>query len=216
MSDKKVFEFNGQTVTVSWDSRLCIYIGECGQAEGDLFVMGRDPWCMPDESTPQEVTEVCERCPSGALTYQANNGQSEQAADENTVQVAYNGPLYAQGDLEIADAPTDMPGTRFRAALCRCGHSANKPFCDNSHLKSDFEDYGAVGEKGPGLSSTGGKLSIKPLKDGPLLIEGKVSLIAASGRKAWQGENLALCRCGESANKPFCDGSHKKAGFKSD
>jgi hypothetical protein len=83
-------------------------------------------------------------------------------------------------------------------------------------VDAGFQDYGAIGETGPGVDSDGGTLDIKPLPGGPLLLSGKVSLIAGSGRIAWKGESVALCRCGESKNKPFCDGSHKAAGFKSD
>jgi len=216
MSDKKVFEYPGSKIDVQWDGRLCIHIGECGDAAGDLFEGGRDPWCIPDKCSSEDVREVVERCPSGALTYRDKEGAPETAPEENCVMVVYNGPLYATGDLELEGAPVDMPGARFRAALCRCGQSANKPFCDNSHLKAGFEDYGAVGETGDGRGTTGGKLSIKPLTDGPLLLKGNLTIRAGSGRVAWQGKQTALCRCGASKNKPFCDGSHKAAGFKSD
>jgi CDGSH-type Zn-finger protein len=108
-----------------------------------------------------------------------------------------------------------MPGVRYRAALCRCGRSSNKPFCDNSHLEAGFQDYGSVGEGGPGLAAIGGPLTVKPLTDGPLLVNGNLTIHAGSGRVAWQGAQVALCRCGASKNKPFCDGSHKAAGFRS-
>ena len=62
----------------------------------------------------------------------------------------------------------------------------------------------------------GGKLTIKLVKDGPLLLAGNVTLKAGSGRVAWEGESVALCRCGESKNKPFCDGSHQVAGFRAE
>lgn len=52
--------------------------------------------------------------------------------------------------------------------------------------------------------------------NGPLLLEGNLTIIAASGRAAWQGTKCALCRCGASKNKPFCDGAHKAAGFEAD
>ena len=214
MSDERVFEYPGSEIDVQWDGRLCIHIGECGNAKGELFVGGRDPWCIPDKCSKAEVREIVERCPSGALTYRDKDGTSEAPPGENTVMVVYNGPLYVSGDLEIGSAPQDMAGVRFRAALCRCGHSGNKPFCDNSHLKAGFEDYGSVGERGPGLNANGGKLSIKPLTDGPLLLDGNLTIRAGSGRVAWQGNQVALCRCGASHNKPFCDGSHKAAGFK--
>ncbi|MGD9410185.1 MAG: CDGSH iron-sulfur domain-containing protein, partial [Thiohalocapsa sp.] len=53
----------------------------------------------------------------------------------------------------------------------------------------------------------------KRIPNGPLMLEGNLSIRAASGRVAWQGEKAFLCRCGASKNKPFCDGSHKDAGF---
>lgn len=215
MSEAKVFDYPGAAIDVQWDGRLCIHIGECGNAKGDLFVGGRSPWCMPDTCTAAEVREVVERCPSGALTYRDKAGAAEVAAPRNTVTVCYNGPLFVQGDLAIEGAPADMPGVRFRAALCRCGHSANKPFCDNSHLRAGFEDFGAVGEQGTGLQVGGGTLAIRPLPDGPLLVSGNFAIHASSGRLAWQGTEAALCRCGASKNKPFCDGSHRAAGFKS-
>ena len=217
MSDKqaKQQQYSGNEIDVTWDSRLCIHISECGNAKGDLFVMGRDPWCTPDISSKEEVREIVERCPTGALSYVDKQGNPEEPAAENSVVVSCNGPLFFMGDLEREGAPQDMPGVQFRVALCRCGESANKPFCDNSHQKAGFSDYGSVGETGPGSSEKGGKLNIKPLPDGPLLVKGNLTIRAGSGRIAWQGSDAALCRCGASKNKPFCDGSHKDAGFKS-
>jgi CDGSH-type Zn-finger protein len=58
-------------------------------------------------------------------------------------------------------------------------------------------------------------VKIQTLKDGPLLITGKVSLSGVDGHPIeTQQDPIALCRCGQSAKKPFCDGSHKKANFK--
>ncbi|MEA3412547.1 MAG: CDGSH iron-sulfur domain-containing protein [Pseudomonadota bacterium] len=215
MSEQKVFKFSGKDIDVTWDGRLCIHIGECGQSEGELFVGGRQPWCVPDTSDAADVREVVERCPSGALSYEDKGGIVEQTASANTVHVTYNGPLYVSGDLNIVDAPQDMPGVRFRAALCRCGQSKNKPFCDNSHTEAGFQDFGAVGKSGSGSTGEGGKLEIKAAEDGPLILIGDFAIVAGSGRTAWRGKKAALCRCGQSKNKPFCDGSHVDAGFKS-
>ncbi len=218
MSKEKTTTYRGKNIDVLWDSRLCIHIGECGNAEGELFVGGRDPWCQPDLVSEEEVKEIISRCPSGALTYKnrANVDNHEQPAECNTVMVVYNGPLYIQGQLHIEDAPQGMPGVSYRAALCRCGQSASKPFCDNSHLEAGFEDFAAVGEKGDGLEEQGGKLTIRSVPNGPLLLSGNFAIIAGSGRVAWQGKQAALCRCGHSGNKPFCDGSHKNTDFKTD
>ena len=118
-------------------------------------------------------------------------------------------------DLDIDVDTEGAPGLAFRAALCRCGQSKNKPFCDNSHDDAGFRDYGAVGETGDGSNEAGGKLAVKPLEDGPILVTGNLSISSASGRVAWRGNSVALCRCGASENKPFCDGKHKQIGFKS-
>lgn len=223
MTVEEIYQYPGKEIKVTWDKRLCIHMAECGRAKGDLFVGGRQPWCQPDLVSVEETIDVVERCPSGALFYQAKDEQIRERSDqENTIMVIYNGPLFVRGDIDIEGAPDNMPGVAFRVALCRCGQSKNKPFCDNSHEEAHFQDYGAVGEKGEkgekgeALMSKGGKLSIKPLKNGPLLLSGSVTIKASSGRVAWEGHNVALCRCGASKNKPFCDGSHKEAGFKSE
>jgi CDGSH-type Zn-finger protein/uncharacterized Fe-S cluster protein YjdI len=216
MSDQQKFQFKGEQIDVEWDGRLCIHIAECGQSEGDVFVSGRQPWCMPDVANVEEVVDIVERCPSGALTYQATQQELEECPESvNTVVVTYNGPYFVRGDLQWEDASDDMPGIAFRAALCRCGQSANKPFCDNSHEKHGFRDYGAIGSKGAAVSGSGGQLLVKPIKDGPLMLKGNLSMINGSGRQAWTGDSVALCRCGASKNKPFCDGSHMGIVFKS-
>lgn len=204
----------GSSVDVQWDGRLCIHVGECGRSQGALFESGRDPWCQPDVTSVGEVVDVVKRCPTGALSYMPKDGTpTETAPPTNSVMVANNGPYYLRGDLRVAGAPADAPATQFRAALCRCGQSKNKPFCDNSHEAVGFVDRGAVGDTGPGISAQGGTLDIKAAPNGPLLVSGNLTIHAASGRVAWQGDKCALCRCGQSKNKPFCDGAHKAAKF---
>lgn len=217
MKKEKPIEYPGERASVSWHGRLCIHIGECGRAQGELFIGGRKPWCQPDLVADDEVQEVVLRCPTGALTVNYVDGSREERADdENTVHVAYNGPLFVRGDLDIDGAPEQATGLKFRAALCRCGKSKNKPFCDNSHSDDGFVDYGAVGEKGDPHAASGGTLQIRLAPDGPLLLSGNVRIVGSAGRRSWQGNKVALCRCGASKNKPFCDGQHMKTGFKSD
>jgi CDGSH-type Zn-finger protein/uncharacterized Fe-S cluster protein YjdI len=217
MSDKKLATYGGEEADVQWDGRLCIHVGECGRADNNLFVGGRQPWCQPDRVSAEEVADVVARCPSGALTYTRKDGGPDEAPDaENVVSVMYNGPLYLRGELEVDGAADDMAGVRFRAALCRCGQSKSKPFCDNSHEAAGFRDYGAVGESGQGFEAPGGPLKVGRAPNGPLLLRGNFTIVAASGRTAWKGSKAALCRCGQSKNKPFCDASHKEAGFEAD
>jgi CDGSH-type Zn-finger protein/uncharacterized Fe-S cluster protein YjdI len=217
MSKNTAIKYPGEDAEVSWQGNLCIHIGECGRAKGDLFVGGRKPWCQPDSVAQDDVTEVILRCPTGALSVELKDGTNpETARPENTVHVAYNGPLFFRGNLEIDGAPAEVPGLSFRAALCRCGQSNNKPFCDNSHEEAGFRDYGAIGDAGNPATDTGGPLVVKVAKDGPLLLKGNLSISAGSGRSSWRGNQVVLCRCGASENKPFCDGTHKKVGFSGD
>ena len=205
--------YDGTSVDVFWDGRLCIHMGECGRADNELFVTGRKPWCQPDLVQQRDVVDVCERCPTGALTYARKDGTAEKPYPENLLTVCSNGPLFVRGELEIEGAPPDMPGVRLRAALCRCGKSRNKPFCDDAHEEAGFVDHGAVGPTGDGISTVGGVLKIVASKNGPLLLTGNLTIRSSTGRVAWRGRKCALCRCGGSSNKPFCDGTHKTNGF---
>ena len=83
MSDKRVFKFDGEQLDVSWDGRLCIHVGECTRAKGELFVSGRKPWGQPDLGKAEYVAGVCRRCPTGALTYDPFcDGSHKQAGFE--------------------------------------------------------------------------------------------------------------------------------------
>jgi CDGSH-type Zn-finger protein len=60
-------------------------------------------------------------------------------------------------------------------------------------------------------------VSVKINDNGPYVISGDVTIVDVEGKKlSWTGSAVALCRCGESTNKPFCDGTHNKAGFSSE
>jgi len=217
VSDQSVYTYPGEKADVTWDRRLCIHVGECGRAENDLFQGGRKPWCDPNTVDNETTLDVVERCPTGALVFVPNDGTSGEAPlGANTIVVSNNGPLYLRGNLQIDGAADDMAGVRFRAALCRCGLSKNKPFCDNTHEKEGFVDRGAVGIGGPGQPGESAPLKVTRAPNGPLLINGPVTIVAASGRMAWKGTKTALCRCGASKNKPFCDGAHRQIGFEAE
>jgi len=56
--------------------------------------------------------------------------------------------------------------------------------------------------------------TITPYRDGPLIVRGDFRLVDQDGAEIDPGRNtIALCRCGKSGIKPFCDGTHKRSGF---
>ena len=67
--------------------------------------------------------------------------------------------------------------------------------------------------KGPTKALETGK-KVEVLKDGPLMVEGPMTVIGADGKRKVFDEACYFCRCGSSKNKPFCDGSHQEVGFK--
>ena len=103
-------------------------------------------------------------------------------------------------------------------ALCRCGLSKNKPLCDNSHIEGGFAD---VAESLPpmlGAGDGGGPgdpVALTPATNGPVLVKGPVSVTLASGESV-SGAKGALCRCGASSAKPFCDGTHVAIEFEAE
>jgi CDGSH-type Zn-finger protein len=103
----------------------------------------------------------------------------------------------------------------FRLTLCRCGASANKPYCDGSHATAGFVASGEVpAATSEPLSQRDGPVSINPIPDGPLRVIGNLEVVCGTGRTVNRVTQCALCRCGHSMNKPYCDGSHKAAGFR--
>ena len=56
-------------------------------------------------------------------------------------------------------------------------------------------------------------VTLTPLSDGPLEVAGEVRIVASDGTVIQETGKAYLCRCGQSAKKPFCDGSHKRVGF---
>ena len=204
-----------EELVVEFDGKKCIHARRCVLGLPEVFVPGAEgAWIFPDRASEDEVTRVIDTCPSGALTYtREDDAPEERLPKVNTARLWENGPVEYKGDLRIGDGDTGL-----RAVLCRCGHSKNKPFCDNSHIEAGFAATGecASEEDPPVLETRDGPLTIAAVKNGPLVIEGNLELLAASGRRITTKQKAFMCRCGASENKPYCDGSHKKIGFEAD
>ncbi len=138
MKEKRRF-YKSESITVSFEAGKCIHAAECANGLPEVFNPSNRPWVNTEAADNDKIVEVVERCPSGALKYERHDGgKDEVPVQEAEITVIPNGPLYVRGELEIIDKNGEVIGKENRAALCRCGHSKNKPFCDNSHIKENF------------------------------------------------------------------------------
>ena len=128
--------------------------------------------------------------------------------DKATIDLCENGPMIVNTAMDL-DGTTVDPG----AALCRCGQSDNKPYCDGSHNTTGFTDPGHVEAKSAADTALAETLKVKLAPNGPILCSGPLTVRSADGAATHAAGKAALCRCGQSNNKPFCDGTHGKVGF---
>jgi len=136
--------YRGEAIEVTFDLDLCTHIGECLRRAPEVFELRRRPWVLPDRSSADELASVIERCPSGALQYKRLDGAPDESAPEPPhVTPIRNGPLLIRGRVEVHREDGTLE-VLPRASLCRCGQSANKPFCDNTHLRIGFRAPGEV------------------------------------------------------------------------
>jgi CDGSH-type Zn-finger protein/uncharacterized Fe-S cluster protein YjdI len=190
---------------------MCIHSRNCVLGNPAVFVPNAEgPWIRPDSASAEAVAAIAHACPSGAITFERlDGGEAESAPPVNVVRVWENGPLAVHADLAIeGEAP------RLRVTLCRCGASKRKPFCDGSHKAAGFAATGEPEtQESPALAARNGPLAVKPIANGPLMLSGAIEIVSGTGRTVMRGTEAFLCRCGGSAKKPFCDGTHKRIGF---
>ncbi len=201
-------------ITLRFDATRCIHSRHCVLGAPSVFLAKvKGPWLHPETVPVAHTVAIAHTCPSGAITYERHDGGPQETAPAvNELRIRENGP-YAVHAASTLDGHPPM----FRVTLCRCGQSANKPFCDNSHRKAEFV---ATGEpttiSSDPLENRRGGLHITPIADGPLEVLGNLEICSGTGRTVFYSQNCRLCRCGGSANKPFCDGTHARIGFRSE
>ncbi|MDR0432817.1 MAG: (4Fe-4S)-binding protein [Bifidobacteriaceae bacterium] len=120
----------GKDINVTFDATLCLHAAECLRGAPEVFDVHRKPWVLPDAADPALVADVVERCPAGALRYEYVRPYmpSETAAPPTQVVAKSGGPLWLHGPINLVTDDAATPLTRV--ALCRCGQSANPPYCD--------------------------------------------------------------------------------------
>jgi CDGSH-type Zn-finger protein/uncharacterized Fe-S cluster protein YjdI len=204
----------GEKLDLIYEGKRCIHARFCVTGAPTVFLANvKGPWIHPDTVSVEQLVEVAHACPSGAIRYKRTDGKADETAPPvNLAGIREGGPYAFRGALQIDGDPSG-----FRATLCRCGASKNKPFCDSSHHEINFAASGepATGTETEMLPVRDGVLAIDPEPNGPLAIRGNLEIISGTGRMVARVTTTRLCRCGGSATKPFCDGTHARIGFNS-
>jgi CDGSH-type Zn-finger protein/uncharacterized Fe-S cluster protein YjdI len=204
----------GSNITIHFEARRCIHSRHCVLEAPSVFKANTPgEWIYPDTIDTDALVAVAHNCPSGAIRYTPHGDRLAEAAPAvNVLRVRENGPYAVNASLQLAGQEDGM-----RATLCRCGQSRRKPWCDGSHVAAKFVASGEplTGAADP-LASRNGSLVVDPLRNGPLQVRGNLEICSGTGRTVARITETRLCRCGQSHNKPFCDGSHVAAGFVAD
>lgn len=202
----------GTDIEIAFEGDRCIHARYCVAWLPDVFRPGQEPWMDPDANSADEIAAVVRNCPSGALQYHRLDGIAQETSPTaNSVKVSENGPLAVRAELVL-----DGTSIGNRATLCRCGRTRSTPFCDGSHAATGFEATGEPPSREDPenknyfafLEGPTGPLRVTVEPDGPYDVEGPLQIQSGTGRKIDVAQQVRLCRCGRSADKPFCDGSH--------
>lgn len=149
-------DYEAEGIVVHWDSAACSHSTNCLNGLPNVFDVRRRPWIHVNDAGADEIAAVVDTCPTRALTYTRLDGvapgpngvaatdttPSPTPADGTAVVISLkpDGPLMVEGPVRIELARGEALDVTERVALCRCGSSRNKPFCDGSHKRAGFED----------------------------------------------------------------------------
>jgi truncated hemoglobin YjbI/uncharacterized Fe-S cluster protein YjdI len=140
----------GQQVTVLDNRGICQHSGFCTDRLAEVFHLGKEPFVTPSGGRMDEIIRAVRDCPSGALSYALDDVEAREQVDyagrrDPAVVVSKDGPYRVTGGIPLvdgdgADVTRNTGASLEHYALCRCGHSQNKPFCSGMHWYVHFTD----------------------------------------------------------------------------
>lgn len=144
----ETLKYTNNEVTVVWKPKTCIHSTICWKGLIEVFNPKERPWIKMDGASTERIIEQVRQCPSGALSYFLNaEAVTDEPADKVVaeaatvikVEVKPNGPYIINTECLIVHSDGREETKTGTLALCRCGSSANKPYCDGTHRKVGFE-----------------------------------------------------------------------------
>ncbi|GAA3610118.1 (4Fe-4S)-binding protein [Flavivirga amylovorans] len=140
----KIKEYSNGETTVVWEAEKCIHSAICAKGLPEVFQPRDRPWIKIDAASTDVIIDQVKQCPSGALRYYMNaevdKDDKAEESFETKVEVLKNGPLLIYGTLKVTYKDGNQETKNKTTAFCRCGASANKPFCDGAHVANEFKD----------------------------------------------------------------------------
>lgn len=141
MSEKKRIQtYTGEDIVVQFDPNICAHSAVCLRTLPGVFDVKRRVWIDAKAASKDEIAAAIAKCPSGALTWRepGNEMTTMELGPSTEVHLTPNGPLKVSGQVRILDAEGKLIFEADKCALCRCGASENKPFCDGRHRAVGF------------------------------------------------------------------------------
>lgn len=143
----ETLKYHKDELTVVWKPKACIHSTLCWKGLISVFNPKIRPWINLEAADKEQIIEQVKKCPSGALSYFLNNENPEtpdmivaESANILKVEVSPNGPYLIRSECLIVHSNGTEETKTGTVALCRCGGSATKPYCDGSHRKNGFTD----------------------------------------------------------------------------
>lgn len=131
--------YKNDKVKVLWQPDVCIHAAECVKGLPGVFNQHAKPWINIDGASPEEIRAQVAKCPSGALSILDDETPKTETMDSTKIDMAKNGPILVHGTCTITNSDGTIEQKEGVTALCRCGMSSNKPYCDGTHNSSGFE-----------------------------------------------------------------------------
>jgi CDGSH-type Zn-finger protein len=129
----RVKDYTGERITIHDNRGVCSHAEYCVRESPEVFQFDARPWIRPDADAPEKTALTIEKCPSGALSYTRDGVLHKDLERSPSMYIAKNGPYDVVGSPELRDPDGNVPESGEHYALCRCGRSKNKPFCDGAH-----------------------------------------------------------------------------------
>ncbi|MEO6314175.1 MAG: (4Fe-4S)-binding protein [Chitinophagaceae bacterium] len=143
---EKIHEYSNSSITIIWKPEICIHSKICWHGLRSVFDPARRPWILPDAADSATIMAQIDKCPSGALSYLKKDVADRPdpiavTPPENVTNIEClpDGPLLVTGAVRVKKADGTEEIKTGAVALCRCGASKNKPYCDGGHKTIGFE-----------------------------------------------------------------------------